>query len=52
MSKWRLCDTRGNHATCAGLSIARVEVLRVEGDVRCTELVDLVARRREREEVG
>ena len=52
VSKWKLCDVRGNRATCARLSIARVEVLRVEGDVRCAELVDLVARRRERKEVG
>ena len=52
VSKWKLCDARGNCATCAGLSIARVKVLRVEGDVRCAELVDLVARRRKRKEVG
>ena len=52
VSKWKLCDARGNRATCAGLSIARVKVLRVEGDVRCTELVDLVARRSKRKEVG
>ena len=51
-SKWKLCDMRGNRATDAGLSIARVKVLRVEGDVRCAELVDLVARRSKREEVG
>ena len=24
VSKWKLCDTGGNRATCAGLSIARV----------------------------
>ena len=52
VSKWKLCDERGNGATCAGLSIARVKVLRVEGDVRCAELVDLVARRSKRKEVG
>ena len=52
VSKWKLCDARGNRATCAGLSIARVEALRVEGDVRCTELVDLVAHRSKKEEVG
>ena len=52
VSKWKLCDARGNRATCAGLSIARVKVLRVEGDVRCAELVDLVARRSKRKEVG
>ena len=45
-SKWKLCDVRGNGATCAGLSIAQVEVLRVNGNVRRAELVDLVARRR------
>ena len=38
--------------TCTGLSIARVKVVRVEGDVRCVELVDLVARRSKRQEVG
>ena len=51
-SKWKLCDVRGNRVNCAGLSIARVKVLRVEGDVRCAELVDLVARKSKREEVG
>ena len=45
-SKWKLCDVRGIRAAGAGLSIARVKVLRVEGDVRCAELVDLVAHRR------
>ena len=44
VSKWKLCDARGNRATCVGLSIARVKVLRVEGEVRCAELVDLGAR--------
>ena len=52
VGKWKLCDARGNHTTCAGLSIAWVKVLRVEGDVRCPELVDLVARRSKRKEVG
>jgi len=51
-SKWKLCDVRGNRATGAGLSIARVKVLRVEGDVRCAELVDLVAHRGKEKEVG
>jgi len=48
-SKWKLCDVRGIRATGAGLSIARVKVLRVEGDVRCAALVDLVAHRRKGE---
>ena len=52
MSKWKLCDVRGNRATGAGLSIARVKVLRVEGDVRCAGLVDLVAHRKKAKEVG
>ena len=52
VSKWKLCDARGNRANCAGLSITWVKVLRVEGDVRCAELVDLVARRSNKEEVG
>ena len=47
-SKWELCEVRGNCATCAGLSIAQVEVLRVKGNVRRAELVDLVARRSKR----
>ena len=33
VSKWELCDAGRDHATCAGLSIAQVEVLRVEGNV-------------------
>ena len=52
VSKWNLCDTGGNRATRAGLSIARVTVLRVEGDERCAGLVSLVARRSKRTEVG
>ena len=48
-SKWKLCDAREIRATGVGLSIARVEVLRVEGGVRCAELVDLVAQRRKGE---
>ena len=48
-SKWNLCDARRIRAAGARLSIARVKVLRVEGDVRCAELVDLVARRSKRE---
>ena len=50
--KWKLCDEGRDCATCAGLRIARVKALRVEGDVRCAELVDLVARRSKKEEVG
>ena len=52
VSKWKLYDVRGNRVTCAGLSIAQVEVLRVEGNVRGAELVDLVACRSKRKEVG
>ena len=52
VSKWKLCNARGNRATCAGLSIARVKVLRVEGDVRCVDIVDLVTHRSKRREVG
>ena len=49
VSKWNLCDVGRNRATCAWIRIARLKVLRVEGDVRCAELVDLVARRSKRE---
>ena len=52
VSKWELCDAGGDHATCAGLSIAQVEVLRAEGNVRGAGLVDLVERRSKRKEVG
>ena len=48
-SKWKLCDARGIRAAGARLSIARVKVPRVEGDVRCAELVDSVAHRRKGE---
>ena len=51
-SKWKLCDARGIRATGAGLSIAWEKVLRVEGDVRCAGLVDLVAHRKRGKEVG
>ena len=44
VSKWKLCDVRGNRATCAGLGFAQVKGLRVKGNVRGAELVDLVAR--------
>ena len=52
VSKWKLCDAGRNRATCAWVGIARVKVLRVEGDVRCADIVDLVTRRRKRKEVG
>ena len=51
-SKWKLCDARGIRATGAGLSIAWEKVLRVEGDVRCAGLFDLVAHRKKAREGG
>ena len=52
VSEWKLCDARRNRATCAWVRIAWVKVLRVEGDVRCAELADLVAHRSGKEGVG
>ena len=52
VSKWKLCDVGRNRATCAWIRIARLKVLRVEGDVRCADIVDLVTRRSKRKEVG
>ena len=50
VSKWKLCDERGNRATCAGVGFAQVKVLRVKGNVQCTELVGLVTCAGERED--
>ena len=52
VSKWKLCDEGRDCATYAWIRIAWLKVLRVEGDVRCAELVDLVAHRRKGKEVG
>ena len=52
VSKWKLRDVGRNRATCAWIRIARLKVLRVEGDVRCADIVDLVTHRRKRKEVG
>ena len=52
VSKWELCVAGGKPCDLRRVSIARVEALRVEGDVRCAELVDLVACRSKKEEVG
>ena len=49
-SKWKLCDARGNCATCAGVGFAPVKVLRVKGNVQRTELVGLVTCAGERED--
>ena len=45
VNKWNLCDVRRNRATCAWVRISGVKVLRVEGEVRCADIVDLVTRR-------
>ena len=45
VSKWKLCDVGRNRATCAWIRITRPKGLRVEGDVRCTEIADLVTHR-------
>ena len=45
VSKWELCDAGGKPCDLRRVSIARVEALRVEGNVRCAEQIDLVARR-------
>ena len=52
VSKWNLCDVGRNRATCAWVRIARLKVLRVEGDVRCADIVDLATHRSKRKEVG
>ena len=45
VSKWELRDVGRNRATCAWIRIARSKGLRVEGDVRCAEIADLVTHR-------
>ena len=50
VSKWKAYDTRRSCATCAWIRIARIKVLRVEGDVRCVDIADLVAHRGKRRE--
>ena len=52
VSKWNSCDMGRNRVTCAWIRIARLKVLRVEGDVRCTGLADLVNHRSKRRKVG
>ena len=52
VSKWKSCDVGRNRATCAWIRIARLKVLRVEGDVRCVGLADLVNHRSKRRKVG
>ena len=45
VSKWKSRDAGRNRATCAWIRIARPKGLRVEGDVRCAEIADLVTHR-------
>ena len=52
VSKWKLRDVGRNHATCAWIRIARLKVLRVEGDVRCTNIADFATHKSKRREVG
>ena len=52
VNKWELRDVGRNCATCAWTRIAWSKGLRVEGDVRCAELADLVAHRSKRRKVG
>ena len=40
--KWKLRDVGRIHATCVWIRITRLKGLRVEGDVRCADIVDLV----------
>ena len=48
VSKWKLCDVGRNRATGAWIRIARLKVLRVDEDVRCAEIADLVSHRSKR----
>ena len=50
--KWKLCDEGRDCATCAWIRIARLKVLRVEGDVLCTEISDLKVHRSKKRDVG
>ena len=52
VSKWKLCDEGRDCATYAWIRIARLKVLRAEGDVRCADIDDLVTHRSKRREVG
>ena len=52
VSKWDLCDEGRNRATCAWIRIMWLKVLRVDGDVRCADIADLVTHRRKKREVG
>ena len=45
VSKWKLRNVGRNRVTCAWIIIARSKGLRVEGDVRCAEIADLVTHR-------
>ena len=52
VSKWKLCDVGRNRVTCAWIRIARLKVPRVDGDVRCADIADLVTHRSKKREVG
>ena len=52
VSKWKSCDAGRNRATRAWRRIASLKVLRVEGDVRCADIADLVTHRSKKRDVG
>ena len=52
MRKWKLCDEGRDCATCAWIRIARLKALRVEGDVQCAGIADLVTHKSKRRRVG
>ena len=49
VSKWKFCDVGRNRATCAWIRVAQLKVLRVDGDVRCANIADLVTQGRKKE---
>ena len=48
VNKWELRDVGRNCATCAWTRIARSKGLRVEGDVRCADIAELVTHKSKR----
>ena len=51
VSKWELHDVGRNRATCAWIRIAGSKGLRVEGDVRCAEIADLVTHKSKKKKI-
>ena len=52
VSKWKLCDEGRDCTTCTWIRIARLKVLRVEGDVLCAGIADLGIHRSNIRDVG